>query len=133
MINFNPDFVSCHYGPDADPSTSLPTTDNEGATLEKVVDHIVHIGEMIGYEHVGIGSDFDGIESTPVGLEGVDMMPELVAELLGRGVSERDVIGVVGANVLRVWSEVENVVVKMQKDGVKPAEDELPSLRGPAL
>ena len=131
MINFNPDFISCHYAPGSDPSTSLPTTDPEGATLEKVVNHIMHIGELIGYEHVGIGSDFDGIESTPKGLEGVDKMPDLVAELLKRGVRERDVVGVIGGNVLRVWREVEKVSERMKKEGAKPAEDDLPVLRGP--
>lgn len=128
MVNFNPDFISCHYTSSQNRSTELPTTDPDGATLEKVADHIVHIGKLVGWKHVGIGSDFDGIESAPRGLEGVDKMPELVMELLRRGISERDVIKVVGGNVLRVWEEVERVGRKMQKAGVRPAEDALKKL-----
>lgn len=128
MVNFSPDFVACHYPADADLSTDLPVTDAEEATLEKVADHIMHIGEAIGFDHVGIGSDFDGIETTPAGLEGVDKMPGLVAELLARGVSEKDVVGIVGGNVLRVWGEVERVSKKLQKSGLLPAEDDLKPL-----
>lgn len=128
MVNFNPEFISCHYDPAQNQTTELPTSDLEGATLDRVADHIVHIGELVGYAHVGIGSDFDGIESAPKGLEGVDKMPSLVAELLRRGVSERDVVKVVGGNVLRIWEEVERVSRRMQRDGIRPAEDALGKL-----
>lgn len=125
MINFNPEFISCQYEDGQDPRKELPKTDMEGATLEKVADHIQYIGQMVGYEYAGIGSDFDGIEATPTGLDGVDKMPDLIAELLKRGVSEKHVIGIAGGNVLRVWNEVEETAEEMRRRGVKPAEDEL--------
>lgn len=87
MVNFAPDFVSCVESGRED---GLPDFVPENATLARVVDHIVHIGELIGYEHVGLGSDFDGIPSTPRGLEDVSKFPDLVAELLRRGVSDED-------------------------------------------
>lgn len=128
MVNFNPDFLSCHYAAGQNPETELPTTDFADATLGRVADHIMHIGDLIGWDHVGIGSDFDGIEQAPKGLEGVDKMPALVEELLRREVSEKDIIKMLGGNVLRVWQEAEEVAEKLQKMGVRPAEDDLPRL-----
>lgn len=125
MVNFNPEFISCHYEDGQDRRKELPKVDMKGATLDKVADHIQHIGELVGYEHVGIGSDFDGIEATPRGLEGVDKMPELIAELLKRGVSEKHAVGVAGGNVLRVWREVEETGKEMQRRGFEPTEDNL--------
>jgi membrane dipeptidase len=122
MVNFSPDFVSCKESGRED---GLPDFDEENATLEHVVDHIVYIGELIGYDHVGLGSDFDGIPSTPKGLDDVSNFPELVAELLKRGVSDKDASKVVGGNVLRVWREVEEVAKKLQKEGVPILEDDL--------
>ncbi|XMA09559.1 hypothetical protein WAI453_002350 [Rhynchosporium graminicola] len=120
MVNFSPDFVSCFAN-----SSSLTgsTYYPKNSTLEHVVDHIVYIGEKIGFEHVGLGSDFDGIEATPRGLEDVSKFPDLVAELLRRGISDKDAGKVVGGNILRVWKDVDEVAAKMQKAGVKPLED----------
>ena len=130
MVNFSPDFVSCVP---SDAANGIPEFYPKNSTLSHVVDHIVHIGELIGYEHVGLGSDFDGIPTTPAGLDDVSKFPDLVAELLSRGVSDKEAAGVVGGNVLRVWTEVDTVALKMQADGVKPAEDDLPSLSEPEL
>lgn len=126
MVNFSPDFVSC-----TTPITSdgLPTFYPENSTLSHVVDHIMHIGNLIGFDHVGLGSDFDGIPSTPLGLDDVSKYPDLVKELLGRGVSDEDAGKVVGGNVLRVWGEVDRVAAEMQKKGVKPVEDKLPGFK----
>ena len=124
MINFLPEFVSCTA---ADDDSGIPIFDKENSTLEHVVDHIVHIGELIGYDHVGIGSDFDGIESTPRGLDDVSKFPDLVAGLLRRGVSDKDAAKVVGGNILRVWAAADAVALKMQAAGEKPLEDDLPS------
>lgn len=89
----------------------------------------MHIGDLIGYDHVGLGSDFDGILNVPKGLEDVSKFPDLVAKLLVSGVKDDDARKIVGSNVLRVWKDVDAVAEKMQKEGVKPIEDKLPSLR----
>lgn len=122
MVNFAPDFVSCTA---ADQPNGLPKFDPDHATLEHVADHIMHIGNLIGFAHVGIGSDFDGIGSVPKGLEDVSKFPDLVAELLKRGVSDEDAAKVVGGNLLRVWKGVDEVALRMQAEGVQPEEDNI--------
>jgi len=84
------------------------------ATLEQVADHIEHIRRAAGIDHVGIGSDFDGIEEAPVGLEGVDRFPALLAELMRRGWTDAEVAKLAGGNLLRVFSEAERVAVKLR-------------------
>jgi membrane dipeptidase len=91
-------------------------TDANEPTLSRVADHIQHVGERIGYKHVGIGSDFDGTMQTPSGLEDVSKFPFLVAELLRRGVPEQSVQDLVGLNVLRVLDAVQEVSVRMKKE-----------------
>jgi membrane dipeptidase len=76
------------------------------ATLEDVVSHIAHVVELVGADHVGIGSDFDGINKVPAGLEDVSKMPALVAALLKRGYPEDDVKKILGGNFLRVMRQV---------------------------
>jgi membrane dipeptidase len=85
------------------------------ATLAQVADHIDHIRKVAGIDHVGIGSDFDGIESGPVGLEDVSTFPALLAELIRRGYSDEDVKKVAGLNALRVMREAERVSATLQK------------------
>ena len=87
MVNFAPDFVSCKA---SDASSGLPEFVEETNTIEHVVEHIMHIGELIGYDHVGLGSDFDGIPTTPRGLDDVSKYPDLIQRLLDKGVSEED-------------------------------------------
>jgi membrane dipeptidase len=77
------------------------------ATLAQVADHIEHIRAVAGVDHVGLGSDFDGIPEAPVGLEGVDKYPALLAELARRGWSDSDLAKVAGANILRVMAGAE--------------------------
>jgi membrane dipeptidase len=76
------------------------------ATVEDVADHVDHAVKIAGIDHVGIGSDFDGIAATANGLEDVSKMPALIAVLLKRGYSERDVKKILGENFLRVIREV---------------------------
>jgi membrane dipeptidase len=97
------------------------TNPSPRATLAQVADHIEHVRRMAGADHVGIGSDFDGITSTPVGLEGVDDYPVLLAELLRRGWSEEDVAKAAGRNLLRVLREAERVAARLQKQ--RPASE----------
>lgn len=78
------------------------------SSLSDVLDHIDHVAELIGIEHVGIGSDFDGVgDSLPTGLKDVSDYPNLVQGLLDRGYSEQHVKDILSGNFLRVWSEVE--------------------------
>ncbi|MCJ1282028.1 hypothetical protein MMC26_001351 [Xylographa opegraphella] len=122
MVNFSPDFVSCVA---SDASSGLPALYPPNSTLLQVARHITYIGDMIGYDHVGIGSDFDGIFDTPEGLEDVSKFPDLVAKLLELGVSDDDAGKVVGKNILRVWADAERTSAKMQESGILPAEDEV--------
>jgi membrane dipeptidase len=76
------------------------------AKVEDVADHIDHAVKIAGIDHVGIGSDFDGVSGPPNGLDDVSKMPALIAVLLERGYKERDVKKILGENTLRVIREV---------------------------
>jgi membrane dipeptidase len=84
-------------------------------TLADVADHIDHIRTVAGIEHVGLGSDFDGIEDTPLGLEGVNRYPFLLEELVRRGWSDDAIGKLAGENLLRVMTAVEAVGVKLRR------------------
>ena len=79
------------------------------ATLAQVADHIEYVRKVAGVDHVGVGSDFDGITTTPDGLEDVSKFPDLIAELLRRGWTAQDIRKLAGLNLLRVMSEAERV------------------------
>jgi len=70
------------------------------------VDHIDHIVDLVGPDHVGLGSDFDGIGSTPIGLEDATKMPNITRELVMREYSEEDIMKILGGNHLRVFKEI---------------------------
>lgn len=82
-------------------------------TLSQVADHIDHIAKVAGVDHVGIGSDFDGVGSLPHGLSGVQTYPALLAELMRRGWSDADIAKLAGENVLRVMAAAEKVAAGM--------------------
>ena len=77
------------------------------AKFDDAIDHILHAVEVAGVEHVGIGSDFDGVPALPEGLQTASAMPRVTARLLERGVSEADVEKILGGNFLRVFEAVE--------------------------
>lgn len=80
------------------------------ADVQDVADNIDHVVWLVGIDHVGLGSDFDGLGDTlPVGLKDVSGYPNLIHELLARGYSDADVRKIASGNVLRVWREVERV------------------------
>ena len=79
------------------------------ATLAQVADHVEHVRQVAGVDHVGLGGDYDGVEDLPDGLEDVSCYPALVAELLDRGWSRDECARLVGGNVLRVLREAEAV------------------------
>jgi len=124
-VNFAPDFVSCVA---SNATTGLPDFYPANNTLSHVADHITYIGDLIGYDYVGLGSDFNGISSTPEGLDDVSKYPDLIAELLRRGVSDNDAAKLVGRNILRVWEDVEKVAAKLQAKGEPVLEDDMPRL-----
>ncbi|MBE0537292.1 MAG: dipeptidase [Phycisphaerae bacterium] len=77
------------------------------ATVADVANHIDHVVALVGIDHVGLGSDFDGVgDQVPVGLEDVSCYPNLIYELLRRGYSEADIRKICGENFLRVWSQI---------------------------
>src|SRR5262249_9583894 len=76
------------------------------STIEDAVSHIDHAVKIAGVDHVGIGSDFDGISVTPKGLEDISKMPALKAALRKQGYSEEDIKKIFGGNTLRVLREV---------------------------
>jgi membrane dipeptidase len=79
------------------------------ATLAQVADHIDYVKKVAGVDHVGLGSDFDGIDIGPAGLEDVSMYPNLFAELIRRGWTDADLRKLAGENILRVMRQAEAV------------------------
>ena len=99
------------------------------ATIADVVAHIQHVREVAGIDHVGLGGDFDGVDALPVGLEGVDAYPRLLAALMANGWSEADIRKLAGENALRVMRAVEAVAAS--KRGARPGLAQLPAAGAP--
>jgi membrane dipeptidase len=87
--------------------------DPRQASLADVADHIDHVRQVAGIDHVGIGSDYEGFENPPRGLEDVSCYPALLAELLKRGYSKEDIKKVAGLNMLRVLRENEKMAKQL--------------------
>ncbi len=101
------------------------------ATLGQVADHIDHIRSVAGIDHVGLGSDFDGIDHGPVGLEDVSRFPDLLAELLRRGYREEEVAKVAGLNVLRALGKAEEVGARLARER-PPSDARIDEVQGDA-
>lgn len=93
MVNFYNDYVTCR----------------KDATLSDVADHIDHIKEVAGIDHVGLGGDYDGVPRVPTGLEDVSTYPKLVEELLRRGYSNAEASKIVGGNLITAMEKMEKV------------------------
>ena len=78
-------------------------------SYKRVVDHIDHVVKLVGAKHVGLGSDFDGIETPPEGVRDISKFPLFTEELKARGYSDEDIKGILGGKFLRVMKEVEEV------------------------
>jgi membrane dipeptidase len=91
------------------------------ATLADVADHIDYVRRQVGIAHIGIGADYDGITSVPVGLEDVSKLPDLLAELVRRGYTAAELEAIAGGNLLRVFREAERVAWRLQHE--RPADD----------
>ncbi|MCZ6507454.1 MAG: membrane dipeptidase, partial [Acidobacteria bacterium] len=84
------------------------------ADVTDVVTHIDRVVELAGIDHVGLGSDFDGVgDSLPTGLKDVSQYPNLIAALMERGYSDEDLAKILGGNLLRVWKQVEQVAAEL--------------------
>jgi membrane dipeptidase len=137
MVNFSPDFVSeeaRQYYATFEAETArlkdLMPADTAGvekkladwkiahpepkATLRQVADHVDHIRKVAGIDHVGLGSDFDGISRVPSGLDSVARYPDLLEELARRGYSDDDLRKVAGLNILRVMRQAEAAAARLQ-------------------
>ncbi|KAJ5500814.1 Peptidase M19 renal dipeptidase [Penicillium expansum] len=104
---------------------SLIHAEASEANIDHIVDHIIYAGDLIGYNHVGLGSDYDGMFSAVKGVDDVSFYPDLVAKMLEREIPRSDVEKVIGLNIIRVLGEVEAQAAKMKsqsavmEDGVK--------------
>lgn len=101
------------------------------ATVAQVADHVERVRKVAGVDHVGLGSDFDGNDTWPVGLEDVSTYPNLFAELVRRGWSDADLAKLAGGNVLRALRQAETVAKRLQTVR-SPSTVTLESLDGPA-
>ena len=126
-VNSVPEFVSCR----AVEGRALPEFWPPNSPLARVVDDIVYIVELIGPDHVDLGSDSDGIFETPRGMEDVSKYPKLVAEMLRRGLTDTEIEKIIGGDMLRVWGDVDAVTSNMQARHQKPIRDRLPWLKRP--
>jgi membrane dipeptidase len=139
MVNFVPPFLSSaawqwganrsaeearlkalHRASKAEVEAGLKTWDGAHpapvVTVKDVADHIDHVAKVAGYDHVGLGGDFDGIDSTPRDLTGVQDYPNLFAELIRRGWSDQNLAKLAGGNILRVLRQAEGVAASMHNE-----------------
>lgn len=116
MVTFVPGFISqevAHF--DARPEAERKGQTPPRATLSQVADHIDHIRNVAGIDHIGLGGDFDGITQVVQGLEDVSKYPDLTAELLKRGYKDEDIKKILGLNVLRAIRGAERAAAGLQK------------------
>ena len=89
--------------------------DYPAGSVHDVVDHIDHIVKIAGIDHVGLGSDYDGIQRTPKQLEDVSCYPYITQELLNRGYKRDDILKILGGNILRAFRDAERISASMTK------------------
>jgi membrane dipeptidase len=88
---------------------------NSAPALSSLIDHIDHIAKVAGIDHVGLGSDFDGVSgATPAGIDSAADLPKITQALLDRGYSADDIRKILGGNILRVFRQAEQVSQEMQ-------------------
>lgn len=110
MINFGSNFLEQE-------SRESDSDNYHYSTVSKVADHIDHVVDLVGIDHVGIGSDYDGVGDTlPTGLKDVSTYPNLFKELLDRGYSEEDIEKISHGNIFRVWNEVAAIADSLQEN-----------------
>ncbi|CAC5378946.1 DPEP [Mytilus coruscus] len=114
MVNFYDKYINC------------PPNNKSVATLSQVADHIDYIKNLIGVDYVGIGADYDGVPTVPVGLQDVSTYPDLFAELVKRGWTQPDLRKLAGENLIRVFTKTEQVRDNLSY--MPPYEDLLPAV-----
>ncbi|MCW2336277.1 membrane dipeptidase [Sphingobium sp. B2D3A] len=99
-------------------------------TVQMVADHIDHIAKVAGYDHVGLGGDYDGLPALPDGMTGVESYPPLLLELMKRGWSDANIAKLAGGNILRVMEQAEKVAASLRDEppatGTREAMDAAP-------
>lgn len=128
QVNFNCGFIDQNYldaytkwnnariaqgKPDMTYSTEV-TPNIPRPPFKSLIDHFDHIAKVAGVDHVGIGSDFDGVDCLPMGMDSVADLPKITQALLDRGYSPEDLKKILGGNLLRVFADVERVSRQMQ-------------------
>jgi len=108
MINFYSGFVV--------PTAELHADKKARGTLTTVIDHIEHVIRVAGINHVGIGSDYDGVSRLPVGLEDVSTYPRITQSLLDRGYDQKAIHAILGGNVMRVLRRNEQVSRRLSQE-----------------
>jgi membrane dipeptidase len=138
MVTFVSSFINCEVGKVLQPAMAeiglrarAAATPEEAAkiraegyaaiklpptSIAMVADHIEHIRNIAGVDHVGIGGDFDGNDWWPEGLDDVSTYPKLFAELIRRGWSDEDLKKLAGENLLRAWARTEEVGVRLRRE-----------------
>lgn len=100
-INYGSSFLEGGF------SDRIKADSTAATTVQQAADHIDHVVKLVGIDYVGFGSDFDGVSHLPEGLSDASMMPNLIAELLGRGYTDEDIEKICYKNSFRVWRAVE--------------------------
>ena len=96
------------------------------ADLNHVIEHIMYVAEKVGYDHIGLGSDFDGMIKAVKGVDDVEKWPNLVAAMLAQGIEEHNIEKVIGLNIIRVLGDVE--VARDQARSLPILEDNVKQL-----
>ncbi|MEL7500533.1 MAG: membrane dipeptidase [Planctomycetota bacterium] len=120
MINFMSGYIV--------PLDKLEENKNARGDYKLVCDHIEHIIKVAGIDHVGIGSDYDGVRSLPIGLDDVSYYPNITQELLNRGYNKTDIHKILGDNVLRALEQAEDVSRKLKSGELKFTCGEVPKV-----
>jgi membrane dipeptidase len=117
MITFVPSFINPEVmrWSQLTPAQRSATPEPK-STIDDVIRHIEHVRDVASIDNVGIGGDFDGIDSTPVGLEDVSTYPALFEALARRGWSDADMRKLAGGNVMRAWREAERVSQRLRSE-----------------
>jgi membrane dipeptidase len=131
MVTFVNSFTSAVLKAWEDSGAAARKGPRPRVTIKEVADHIDHVRRVAGVNHVGIGSDFDGITETIEGLHDVSTFPALFAELARRGWKEADLRKLAGENVLRVLSRAEVVATRLRRERL-PSYQTIRQLDGPA-
>jgi membrane dipeptidase len=93
--------------------------------LSALIDHIDHMVKVAGIDHVGIGSDFDGVTCTPEGLDSVADLPKITEALVARGYTAEQIHKILGGNLMRVFREVEQVSKQIQAEHQQDQRNEV--------